>query len=160
MKKETGNVQYYSYKKLGQFDFKIRNQEKKLHKNLERQKKKENQLQQKNNNTGDLAKNNINEMNSRKTNKFTKQRTQSEKSKKPGTNVFERLCGAREGVEEEEEVESQKQKFRTKAGEEFYKSILPFKNNLRQLKLQALSHYKQQQEQARENFEMKNSVLN
>lgn len=45
MKKETGNVQYYSYKKLGQFDFKIRNQEKQLHKNLERQKKKENQLQ-------------------------------------------------------------------------------------------------------------------
>lgn len=47
--------------------------------------------------------------------------------------MFERLCGGREGMEEE--VESQKQQFRTKAGEEFYKSILPFKNNLRQLKL-------------------------
>ncbi len=143
-------MQYYSYKKIGLFDFKIRDQEKELHKNLERQKKKEFEQQEKNRGTqGDQGKGtalSVHKRDKRILVSNSKQRTQSEKNKKTGHNVFDRLCGGggREQEEEQElrQEENYRQQFKTKAGEEFYKSILPFKNNLRQLKLNALAQYK------------------
>lgn len=144
LREETGDVQYFSYKKKIQFQFRINKEEKKLE---EERKEKEK-----------LNKN----YSPTKGNNQTKTESPDSQKKEKAPTVFEKLYLNRKQnnlqnlLEMEEPLDKD---LKTTAGAELYRKLKKCEDedSIKRVALQSLNEYKAK---AEENFDLKNSLLN